>query len=725
MVLRARAYALSLLVAAGLLASTASADPSFEFLSPVPGSSLVLPETNIIFLPGGIVDPSSVIGGALFQVQGSRSGAHAGQARLSDDGRTLTFQPDQPFSYGEVVTCVAGTGLGTDTQGAVTPVPFSFTIAGPEREGLRDFPIPPDAGEGALTGFSGAAAPSGGPVRAAAMAESLPADFPNIYPSVFGTPSPGRLFVSDLHFNLFGIRIPSYLLILENGGTPYFYRQLPWAGLDFKKQPDGTLTYFDAAARAFYQLNPRYAVVDSFRCGNGYSTDGHDLVLLPNGHALLMSYDTQIIDMSQIVLGGQYNARVIGLILQELDQQKNVVFQWRSWDHFQITDAWDPNILIRAIVDYSHGNSLDADPAGNLIVSSRHMSEVTKISRSTGEILWRMGGRRNQFTFPNDPIPFSYQHNAKLLPNGHLTIFDNGNYHVPAFSRALEYAIDETQKTATLVWQYRLNPDVFGFAFGSIQRFSNGNTLIGWGAATPALTEVAPDGSIVSQMSFDPNVATYRAFRFEWPTVRPATVSFNPTTLVLGTRSGSVSATMRPSDSSYVATDIIPMSVRLDGTIPPESASVKWGTSKKDSLKVTVTDLTLKFPRAPLVPYLSVGINHLVITGSLATGEVFRGSADIRVYPPPPTIPALAGSLVLASKPGALPVSLSLGVGTHTLAVYDIQGRLVNRWRVEPGVGRATWDGRGSSGRASGSGVYLIRIEDGAPAPALKIIIAR
>src|SRR6266850_147975 len=728
MVLPARilTFAFALLAALLLVAVPAAhaSTPSFEFVSPVPGSTLVLPETNIILRPGGIVDASSIFGGALFQVSGSSSGSHEGRIRLSDDGQTVTFQPYLPFSYGEEVTCVAGSGLWTDTRGLVLPGRFTFTIAGPERESLRDFPAPGDEGEGLpfSTSSGGAPALGGRAPRAGAMAESLPADFPNIRASVYGTPAPGRLFVTDLHFNIFGIRYPSYLMILENDGSPYFYRQLTWTAHDFKMQPSGKLTYFDGDARAFYELNAHYAVVDSFRCGNGYTTDSHDLVLLPNGHALLMAYDTQIIDMSLIAPGGRFGARVIGLIIQELDQQKNVVFQWRSWDHFEITDIWDPTLLARSVVDYAHGNSIAADPQGNLIISSRHMSEVTKISRSTGEILWRMGGRKNQFTFVNDPIPVSYQHDAKLLPNGHLTLFDNGNYHVPQFSRAVEYAIDETERTATLVWQYRLQPDVFGRLVGSVQRLPNGNTLICWGATSPSATEVAPDGSIVWDLRFDENVTTYRAFRFEWPPVRPATIALNPTTLTLSARATLLAAEIRPADSTFVAADVDPYSARLNGTVPPDSSSVKWGYAPGDSLKLNPTDVTVRFPRAPLDPYLVVGLDKLVVTGSLNTGELFRGIGEIRVYPPLRVRPAPSGSLRLESTPGVLPVSLAAPARARTLAAYDVQGRLVKRWQISPqSAGRATWDGRASSGRAVGSGVYLIRVEDGVPGPALKV----
>ena len=37
-----------------------------------------------------------------------------------------------------------------------------------------------------------------------------------------------------------------------------------------------------------------------------------------------------------------------------------------------------------------------------LMISSRHLNEITKISRTTGDIIWRFGGKNNQFTFVND-----------------------------------------------------------------------------------------------------------------------------------------------------------------------------------------------------------------------------------------------------------------------------------------------------------------------------------
>ncbi len=687
----------------------------YEYISPAPGSTQILPGADVILRPGGIVNPASVVPG-LLRVQGSESGIHDGDLRLSDDGRTLTFVAAAPFAPGERVQCVIGPGLETDTMGSVSPEEFYFTVAGPEREALAQLPalldgdLPPSGGSG-----------GGGSVRLDSIPNpppiTIPPDFPHITASVFGTPTPGRLFLSSIDFFR---PAGSYLMILENDGTPFFLRKLPGLGLDFKLQPGGRLTYFDNSARCFYALNPLYAVVDSFRCGNGYVTDGHDLILLPNGHALLMSYDPEFVELDPAKTGLGFGI-AIGLIIQELDQARNVVFQWRSWDHFQISDMVGRNFSGGGI-DYVHGNSLDVDPDGNIILSCRSMDEVTKISRTTGEILWRLGGKNNQFTFTNDPIAFSHQHAVRWLPNGHLVLFDNGNAVHPSFSRAVEYALDETQKTATLVWQYRLSPDVFAPAFGYVQRFPNGNTLIAWGATTPTLTEVAPDGSIVSQLTFDTGVDTYRAFRFEWPPVEPALVTYQPATINKGSTGGPLKAVLEPAGSGFTAADILIPTVRLNGTVRPTAANVVPADANLDS----IPDVTVQFPRDVLDPMLTIGTNRLVVSGSLRNGEVFRGSALVKVVTNSSN-PLHAGSLHIVSPPGTLPVEIAAG-GTpgkaRTLAVYDIQGRLVKRWTVAAG-GRATWNGIGSNGRRAGTGIYLVRSEDGSPASAVKVAIVR
>jgi hypothetical protein len=183
----------------------------------------------------------------------------------------------------------------------------------------------------------------------------------------------------------------------------------------------------------------------------------------------------------------------------------------------------------RFIVDYVHGNAVEEDIDGNIMISCRNMSEITKINLGTGEIIWRMGGKNNQFQFVNDNIPehFAFQHDIRRIGNGHVTLFNNGVDLPVQKSSAKEYALDEVNKVATLVWYYE-HPkidgyEVFGSGSGSVQRLANGGTLISWGktpnfyADIPNYTEIDSNENITWEFVFDSTFQRgYRAHKYSW-----------------------------------------------------------------------------------------------------------------------------------------------------------------------------------------------------------------
>ena len=505
-----------LLAAAGATPAGSAANPSENTIvsvSPSPGSLYVQPATTIAVRLSQPTENTGSDGWCSFVVHGSVSGRHEGSTVLADERNVLIFQPTVQFSRGEEVRVEFTSPRVTGNGSMAYPLSFTFAVAASRV-------LPPFSRLESESSY-GKTSPAKNPAEPLppwlSKVDTLPLDFPVSSTQIYGPTTPGLLFLSNFSVTFTAMTSP-YLMILTNQGAPVFYRRMGGFCTDFKVQPNGLLTYFDGLAEKYYALDSSYVRVDSFQCGNGYGTDDHDLRLLPVGHALIMSDDPESVDMSAIVPGGKISASVIGLIVQELDASKNVVFQWRSWDHFQITDATHEN-LTAAAIDYVHGNAIDVDGDGdgNLIVSCRHMDEITKIDRLTGQILWRWGGKNNSFTFVNDSLGFSHQHAIRRLPNGHFTLFDNGNFHSPPFSRAVEYAVDESARVATLVWQYRHSPDLFGFATGYVQRFDNGNTLICWGTTNPNVTEVTADNSRVYELTFEPGMFTYRAYRFEWP----------------------------------------------------------------------------------------------------------------------------------------------------------------------------------------------------------------
>jgi len=504
------------------------AQKAFNYTSPVNNAKYVSLKSSIILGCGEKIDKSS-LSNYTIKVNGTKSGKHLGNLKLSDNEKILIFTPFKYFSTNEVVKVNTYGIIKTITGEKIAPISLKFITTSLRKPIHQNFLVPNDENNN-LNKFE---VPSNninleGTIN---LINGLPSDLPSIRIDSVNNPAPGDIFISDFPYGT--TKYGFYLTIYDNSGNVVKYKKLPDRAFDFKVEPNGNLTYYTDST--WFEMDTSFTVIDSFKCGNGYTADPHDFELLPNGHALLIATDTEPVDMSKIVDGGDPNALVIGSIIQELDNSKNVIFQWRSWDHIPITDSYED--LTNHVIDYLHMNSVDFDTDGNLLVSGRHVSMIWKINRSTGDIMWRLGGKENQFTFINEhqsnaPTYFSYQHDVRRIANGDITLFDNGNQHIPNYSRAVEYKLDEENKTATLVWDYRHNPDIYGNAMGSVQRLPNGNTLIGWGRASATgqavLTEIHPDKSIALELFYPGNLTSYRAYKFPWKSNQPvATVALS------------------------------------------------------------------------------------------------------------------------------------------------------------------------------------------------------
>jgi hypothetical protein len=344
---------------------------------------------------------------------------------------------------------------------------------------------------------------------------SVPGDFPHIEVTRRDQPADGYLFLNnwrDIHpFNI----------IFDDRGYPVWYLRTADYDRrrDFKIQKNGVITMLSRVGPYhFLGFDQDFNPVSEYTAVDGYSTDEHELHVLEDGSYYLVANRGITVDMSQYVPGGQKNASVSESIIQGFSPSHRKVFQWNPWDHFDIRDLVidDPTA---GTIRFPHMNAIDIDDDDQLLLSSRHLSEVTKINRQTGAIIWRLGGAHNQFTFINDPLNgFTGQHDIRSLGNGHYTLFDNGNLHDPPVSRAVEYELDPVRKTATLVWEYRNPPGTStSYYMGNVQRLPNGNTQINWAVGDrPKATEVRPDGSVAYEMNFTEQYHTYRAFRFPW-----------------------------------------------------------------------------------------------------------------------------------------------------------------------------------------------------------------
>jgi hypothetical protein len=349
-----------------------------------------------------------------------------------------------------------------------------------------------------------------------------------------GTPSPGNTLISVLAAG--GLVTTDYLTVTDSTGAPvwYYAADSRLAG-DFQQQPDGTFTMavldssealagLDDSLVIYRQvdvLGARLAlwaaqdVPDASPPVSVVGTDGHDLRIQPNGDALLFGFVSQTMDMT--AWGGVADAQVVANVLERITPTGFVTFSWNAFSYLDVANI-DPasGSVTGPNVDFTHGNSIDVMADGNYLLGMRNLSQLLKIDSSTGAVLWKLGGKDGQFAFLNDPLGgFSCQHGGRELPNGDIILFDDGNGHSPPRSRAVEYQLDTTAMTATLVWSAEDNPPLFSYILGYAQRLPNSNTLISYGTALH-IQEVDPAGNILWDLS-DPtsDLGFYRAYRLD------------------------------------------------------------------------------------------------------------------------------------------------------------------------------------------------------------------
>lgn len=484
----------------------------YNYIFPLPGSNSINPESSIIIRQGKTIDVSTV-SSIDINVIGSQSGIHKGKLILSDDLRTIIFLPNEKFELAEEVKVTFSIDIKNINKQKFPLLQFNFFIKtlllnDNEKNSLNNFLRFEETGDR-------------NEVKSKNQSQNILSNYPEMVLNTSNHPTPGYIFLTLLYPG-----VDSYLMIMGNDGIPVYYNKLPWASRNLLLQPDGELTYFDHSRGKFFQMDSSYNVIDSFHCRNGFeeTTQFHEFIHLENGHSFLMARDNRIVRMDTIVVGGDSAAIVSGFVIQELDANNNVIFQWNTFDHFEITDATeDVNLLAHSINPF-HCNSLAIDDDGNLLLSSRYLDEVTKINRQTGEIIWRLGGANsanNEFQFINDARTFSHQHCVRRLANGNIILFDNGNLFSPQFTRVTEYELDEINKTATLIWDFANSPVSFTGAAGSVQRFNDENTLVGWGVpqgVSSGLTETDLNGDITLDFSYPENYTSYRAFKYSWKT---------------------------------------------------------------------------------------------------------------------------------------------------------------------------------------------------------------
>ncbi len=507
---------LLLLPASPASAQGAPHQAGYLYLSPVPGASYVSEQTRYILVRFEQVTPAQVTNllTDFITVSATHSGHHFGATRVASDGRTVIFTISADFTTNELVTVTLNPQVEPGAMGQVAPYQYQFMTDAPMpgslplvRRALQPLATTPHAAAQSGLRRNSSQNSLGPPAAPTAVrlsnGISVPSDFPQVVVTVNTNPSPGYLFLEN---GLDGA--PPYTMMLDNNGLAVWYRR--GRMYDFKIQKNGLITWCLSDVTGFPAFDRNFNYLRTYLTTNGYLTDGHELKVQPDGTYFMIGFRTNTVDMGQYFLGGTPSS-VRETVMQEFTTAGDLILQWRAWDNYDIRDE-------NGNTDFPHMNGIDIDEDGNIVVSARHLSEITKINRDSGEVMWRLGGPHRTFTFVNDPFNgTSMQHNISVLGNGHYMVFDNGNYHYPQVSRAVEYQLDLSNLTAALVWQFRDNPDKYADYLGSAQRLPSGDTLINFVLAQyPKAIEVDPHGVKHFELSLVPGADAYRAFRLPW-----------------------------------------------------------------------------------------------------------------------------------------------------------------------------------------------------------------
>jgi hypothetical protein len=466
-------------------------------VSPQPGSEASTTATQISFLG---VPPSELRD---VSVRGSRSGSHAGRLKTYSQDDGASFVPSRPFTAGEQVSVQVLIGRA----GARRRASFAFRVSTPYSSAhIASFPNPP-------------APPSGYQSFVSA---------PTLHPPSLAVtqadrdPAAGDLLMTS------GPGIGQYgALIFTPQGRLVWFGQVGEGEVAenlsvqrYRGQDDLTWWQGKVLSLGFGQgedvvADRGYRRVATVRAGNGEWADLHDFQIAPSGIAYITVYNLVRCDLSAV--GGRRNGTLVDGAVQEIDMATGLVrWEWHSLDHVDVRESHAAAPHDGTPWDWFHLNSLDPEPDGNLLLSARSTWAVYQLERPTGKVLWQLGGRSSSFTMGGG-TQTAWQHDARLHPDGTMTLFDNGsNPRVHFQSRALRLHLDFNHRTASLLRSY-VHPDspLLADSQGNAQALGDGGVVIGWGSV-PGLSEVSDGGELLLDAHLPPGTASYRAYRFPW-----------------------------------------------------------------------------------------------------------------------------------------------------------------------------------------------------------------
>jgi hypothetical protein len=283
-----------------------------------------------------------------------------------------------------------------------------------------------------------------------------------------------------------------------------------------------------------------YKIRHVIKAVGGQLADFHEFVITPQNTALITIYRRHAnVDLRPV--GGPAGGHLVSGVAQEIDiATGQKVWEWDSWartnPHVPLRESYQKlgegdggHGTAASPYNYFHINSVAEvqDGSGDVLISGRNTFTVYRVHRPSGHIVWRLNGKKSDFTM-RPRSKFFWQHHVRPEPvNGpmtQMTVFDNG---VPneQHSRALLLAVDTNAMRVELKKAY-VHPraQYHSGAMGSAQLLGDNRMFVGWGTA-PHFSEFGADGRLLLDGDITKGDPSYRAFAQDWtghPTDLPA-----------------------------------------------------------------------------------------------------------------------------------------------------------------------------------------------------------
>lgn len=334
----------------------------------------------------------------------------------------------------------------------------------------------------------------------------------------------------------------NYVFVLNEDGSMKFYRETESNPFDFKKTvtSDGKVrytylsTYTDKSKRiSAVGYSPTYLEVldENYNELNQITMEGygdivkgtelenHDYIYIDDNHYILSSYQRQKAENIPEELSDGNDPYIVDVVIQEIKDGK-AVWQWKTSEHEELyaqsQEGNDYSTVSDDTLDYTHFNSMTIDESdGNLVCSFRNLDEVLKIDRTTGEIIWTLGGDSDDFSLTEEQ-KFSRQHNARITDGGYITLYDNGIKNEN--TRVVKLKLDEENMSVVDYKSYSLD-DYYKY-MGSVQEIDSENEvfLIGTGGKTTDQDTVAIEknfstGEEYFRFGFKSGESMYRCYK--------------------------------------------------------------------------------------------------------------------------------------------------------------------------------------------------------------------